>query len=463
FFSGKIPQKRYISRKGTNPTTICRWNDCFIKKERTFESLCISVNLGNALSYNTISSVRCQVDFQNDKTTSGLSYTIYHVNSVMDDFKIRKLGRNDLIQKSAKKSCALDRMPTSLVVKSLNELLPFVSKLTERAVSDQTLEHIKCSDIYPILQSAYRAGHSTETALLKVHNDIMCSMDQQRVSLLVLLDLSAAFDTVDHQVLLRRLEVSFGITGTALKWFKSYLTNRSQRVLINGNYSESFSLPHGVPQGSCLGPLLFTIYASKLFEIVKCHLPDVHAYADDTQLYLSFKPDGATNELDLKKVNISKISERIRTFLSYQDRKSVVQALIMSRIDYLCTSLSCRSFKTQKQRKHSLVTIQHRIILVDTSTIIFESDLAKNLTIFVKSNCKKPADMANLTRSLSYLPYYFEFFSFDLRENRDEVEYNFIIWKKVIPAVYIEFKILTEHQIAAITLVTFSRKLDPIL
>jgi hypothetical protein len=84
--------------------------------------------------------------------------------------------------------------------------------------------------IYPILQSAYRTGHSTETALLKVHNDIMCSMDQQRVSLLVLLDLSAAFDTVDHQVLLRRLEVSFGITGTALKWFKSYLTNRSQRV-----------------------------------------------------------------------------------------------------------------------------------------------------------------------------------------------------------------------------------------
>ena len=129
----------------------------------------------------------------------------------------------------------------------------------------------------------------------------MCSMDQQRVSLLILLDLSAAFDTVDHQVLLRRLEVSFGITGTALKWFKSYLTNRSQRVLINGNYSESFSLPQGVPQGSCLGPLLFTIYASKLFEIVKCHLPDVHAYADDTQLYLkvSFKPDGATNELDV--------------------------------------------------------------------------------------------------------------------------------------------------------------------
>ena len=81
--------------------------------------------------------------------------------------------------------------------------------------------------------------------------------------------------------------------------WKSYLTNRSQRVLINGNYSKSFSLAHGVPQGSCLGPLLFTIYTRKLFEIVKCHLPDVHAYVDDTQLYLSFKPDGATNELNV--------------------------------------------------------------------------------------------------------------------------------------------------------------------
>ena len=106
----------------------------------------------------------------------------------------------------------------------------------------------------------------------------MCSMDQQRVSLLVLLDLSAAFDTVDHQVLLRRLEVSYGITGTAFKWFKSYLTNRSQHVLINGNCSDSFSLPHGVPQGSCLGALLFTIYTSKLFEIVKCHLPVQYKY-----------------------------------------------------------------------------------------------------------------------------------------------------------------------------------------
>ena len=128
----------------------------------------------------------------------------------------------------------------------------------------QTQEHLVRSELYPTLQSAYRAGHSRETTLLKVQNDILLNMDNQRVTLLVLLDLSSAFDTVDHEVLIRRLEITFGIADTALQWFRSYLAGRSQRVLLNGSFSEDFSLPHGVPQGSCLGPLLFTIYASKL-------------------------------------------------------------------------------------------------------------------------------------------------------------------------------------------------------
>ena len=95
---------------------------------------------------------------------------------------------------------------------------------------DQTAEHVSRSGLYSLLQSAYRAGHSTETALLKVQNDILLAMDRQHVTLLVLLDLSAAFDTVDHRVLLRRLEVTYGITGTALQWFRSYLTGRTQLV-----------------------------------------------------------------------------------------------------------------------------------------------------------------------------------------------------------------------------------------
>ena len=133
-------------------------------------------------------------------------------------------------------------------------------------------------------------------------------MDNQRVTLLMLLDSSSAFDTVDHEaVLLRRLQITFGIADTTLQRFGSYLAGRSQLVLLNGSFSENFSLLHGVPKDSCLGPLLFTIYASKLFEVVKCHLPDVYAddtqhtntaYAIDNQLYISFKPGSSASELE---------------------------------------------------------------------------------------------------------------------------------------------------------------------
>ena len=163
--------------------------------------------------------------------------------------------------------------------------LQYVSKLVERAVFDQVHAHLSEHDLYPLLQSAYRRGHSTETALLKIYNDILMAMNRQEAVLLVLLDLSAAFDTVEHAVLLSRLSTSFGIRGTALGWLASYLSRRSQRVSLSGK----------CPQGSCLGPSLFTLYASKLFEVVKRHLPSVHAYADDTQLYLAFKPGCASS------------------------------------------------------------------------------------------------------------------------------------------------------------------------
>ena len=101
--------------------------------------------------------------------------------------------------------------------------------------------------LYPTLQSAYRKGRSIKTALLKVQNDILMNINCKHVTLLVLLDLSAAFDTVDHDILLARLKLSIGINGIALNWFKSYLNNRSQRVSLNGCTSDSFRLPYGVP------------------------------------------------------------------------------------------------------------------------------------------------------------------------------------------------------------------------
>ncbi len=110
------------------------------------------------------------------------------------------------------------------------------------------------------------------------------------------MDLSAAFDTVEHDILLGPLKSKIGISGYVLNWFSSYLSGRTQRVLMKGALSDKFVVNCGVPQGSCLGPLLFSIYSSKLFDIVEQHLPNTHCYADDTQLYISFKPCNSVNQ-----------------------------------------------------------------------------------------------------------------------------------------------------------------------
>ena len=103
--------------------------------------------------------------------------------------------------------------------------------------------------------------------------------------------MSAAFDTVDHDILLKRLEITYGITGTALKWFESYLAGRQQSVNLSGQCSKQTKLRFGVPQGSVLGPLLFLLYTAPIVEIVTRHGLSHHCYADDTQLYFYSSPD----------------------------------------------------------------------------------------------------------------------------------------------------------------------------
>ena len=130
------------------------------------------------------------------------------------------------------------------------------------------MEH---SCLLPILFSAYRQGHSTESALVKVHADILHNMEQQKITLLVLIDLSTAFDTVDHPILFQCLEKQYGFHDSVLSWHNSYLSDRKQCVRLKGMHSNTFDLPFGVTQGSCLGPVLFTQYVSSLFSIFSNH------------------------------------------------------------------------------------------------------------------------------------------------------------------------------------------------
>ena len=122
----------------------------------------------------------------------------------------------------------------------------------------QLKEHLQSSNVIGHFQSAYKEKHSTESSLST--NDILRSIDSGSITILTILDLSAVFDTIDHSTLLKRLSVNFGISRTALTWFLSYLTDRCQSVLIDGNYSSDFNLMYGVPEGSVVGPVLFKMY-----------------------------------------------------------------------------------------------------------------------------------------------------------------------------------------------------------
>jgi len=167
--------------------------------------------------------------------------------------------------------------------------LSTVSKLLERLALARLKPHIAASPNFCALQSAYRGAHSTETALVKVVDDLLTAIDAGSVVALVGLDISAAFDTVSHSVLLRRLDIEFGITGAPLQWIASYLSGRSVSVRVGKSTSPSILTGSGVPQGSVLGPILFTTYISPVGRLITSHGIGFHKYADDTQLYVSLR------------------------------------------------------------------------------------------------------------------------------------------------------------------------------
>ena len=204
----------------------------------------------------------------------------------------------------------------SLSTDDLNNFRPisnliFISKILEKVVASRVQSHLSSNSLSSSFQSAYRIFHSTETTLLKVHNDLILAMDRGEVTSLILLDLSAAFDTVDHSILLTRLQNWFGLDGLSLDWFSSYLSLRSQAVSINDSISAFSTLSCGVPQGSVLGPLLFTLYTTPLGTVISKNSLKYHLYADDTQLYISFTPTNSALSLETLTTTFNDILSRM--------------------------------------------------------------------------------------------------------------------------------------------------------
>ena len=188
--------------------------------------------------------------------------------------------------------------------------LPFLGKVIEKTAINRFSGHVKHHNLDEIRQSAYKEYHSVETALLVVFDDLLSAIDNRKHVLVCLLDYSAAFDTIDHSILFRRLLNSYGFSGDALEWVKSYFTDRHQAVTINGVLSKEQQLPYGMPQGSLMGPFKYPKYSGPIASIAQKHQVKYHQYADDTQLYVICDVDNAAT----CKTQLEQCIEEIRTW-----------------------------------------------------------------------------------------------------------------------------------------------------
>ena len=255
--------------------------------------------------------------------------------------------------------------------------LSILSKLVERLCFRQLMGHLNRFSLLPTFQSAYREHHSTETVILKLTNDFLSAMDNGNVTLLTSLDLSSAFDLVDHNVLLERLRRSFGITSSVLQWFHSFLSKRHNFIRFRDTLSPLSSVHRGVPQGSVLGPILFVLYTADIIELAQVFDLKIHMFADDIQVYGSCP----SNDVNILSSRMSSCISSLHTWLKANKlhlnaRKSNVMWIGSKQ---RLASISAEGIQIGDQTIHPVSCIQCLGVAID-STLSFSTHVSKTLS-----------------------------------------------------------------------------------
>lgn len=257
-------------------------------------------------------------------------------------------------------------------------ILPAISKIFESLLAKQLNDYLTRNALLSPLQSGYRKNCSTTTALIKIENDIKSALDKRNLSILVLLDFSKAFDSINHKLLFQKLSSLFHLDSTSVNLLSSYLTGRSQFVEFNNSKSELLAVENGVPQGSVLGPLLFTMYINDLpGNLDYC---TYHLYADDVQLYLSGEIESLHNIVRCINSDISKIfAWSVANGLQLNANKT--QAIIF---------------------KNRSVNIRLAPSIMVGDTEIAYSDVVKNLGILMDSHLDWKAQINSVTKKVFF-------------------------------------------------------------
>ena len=270
--------------------------------------------------------------------------------------------------------------------------------------------HLNIFSALSPFQSAYRKFHSVETAPIQIKNDLLLSMEKHHVTALVLLDLSAAFDTIDHNILLTRLSSTFGICGPALDVLTSYFTNRHQFVCIDSDLSNLASLTTGVPQGSVLGPLLFSLYTTPISYLLQESATSFHLYADDTQLYISFSPKEHQDTLS----HLSTTLDSVHSWLSLN--RLIVNP---SKTEYLLVG-------TKQQRAKILSSS-----ILFKGNILSSSETVRNLGVTFDNNLSLTKHISSVSSSSYFIICQLRQIRFSLVHNASVLLANALVTSKL--------------------------------